>query len=199
MGTQDEGGEIEAAPGVDPRQGRRGGHRRLGVARASEPGAGPGGGSLERGDPPRSLGRRPGGDQTIEIGRSGPGGVGRRRDVVRAAGPRGGRGKPSDACEHEARDEPARRAAPPELWLHADRFRGSRRAHSSHRTRAGCRSAFCDGTEHSTLYPDTIPIASVTLGLDGAAGCRGSEGCAARGRGTGREPPNPPASRGDGR
>ena len=109
MIAQDDGGELEAPPRVDPRQAQRRCHRRPGVARAPESGTGTGGGSLEGGGPPWLLGRRPRGDQSIEIGGPGPRGVRPRRDVVRAAGPRGGRGEPADARDHEDRDEPSRR------------------------------------------------------------------------------------------
>ena len=168
MIAQDEGGECEAPPGIDPKQAQRGRHRRPGVAGASESGTGPRRGSLEWGGPPWPLRQRPRGDQPIEIGDPGPRGVRFRRDVVRAAGLRGGRGKPADACGHEDRDEPTRRAAAPDMRLHADHFRGSHRAHSSHRTWVGRRSAFGDGPEYASLYPGTTPIASVTVAFEHA-------------------------------
>ena len=85
------------------------------------------------------------------------------------------------------RASPARSA--PGMWLHADHERGSRRAHSSDRTWAGCRLAFGDGSGHSTLYPGTVPIASVTVGLERIGGAPRPAAI----------PRTRPASRGDGR
>ena len=152
----------------------------------------------ERGDPPRSLGQRPGGDQSIEAGRPGPRGVRPRRDVVRAAGAAaGGTSHPTQASTRPATSQPggaARRGCGFMRTISVDRAGHIR----LDRTWVGCRSAFGDGSEHSTLYPGTIPIASVTVAFEqpdrearpGTRGGRRSPGPAriARGRPMTRRP-----------
>ncbi len=191
-----ESGEVEVAPGIDPRHGRRHGGRRAGVARAPEPGAGPGR-PLKRGTPPRLLRRRPGSDQGIEMGRRGPRGGRIGRDVVRAAGPCGRREEPSAAGEHEARDQPTRRVASSALRPHADHLGGSRLIHSSARTGLAVdRRPTTDlRTRYSTLARGRSQVLHSGLWVPG---CRGAEGCEDGGRVPGGAPMDPPGRGDDG-